>query len=89
MASVDTVFTRLLLRDVHIAVRKAFPEIRNVVKCVGVTSTMRGQWFVQISAFNERPAFSFDCRAYNATEARYKAWCAYLSKYAPEAGEVA
>jgi hypothetical protein len=50
---------------------------------------MRGQWFVQISATNARPAFNFDCRAYNATEARYKAWAAYLEKYAPKSGEAA
>jgi hypothetical protein len=84
MASVDTVFTRLLLKAVHKDVRKAFPEIRNVVTCVGVTSTGRGQWFVQISATSRTPAFNFDCRAYNATEARYKAWSAFLEKYGPQ-----
>lgn len=87
--NVDTILTRHLLKSVHRDVRKAFPEIRNVVKCVGVTSTRRGQWFVQIAALGGRPAFNFDCRAYNATEARYKAWSAYLRKYAPKAGESA
>jgi hypothetical protein len=82
--NVDTIFCRLLLKRMHQDVRKAFPEIRNVVQCVGVTTSGRGQWFVQISAFNDRPAFNFDCRAYNATEARYKAWSAYVEKYAPE-----
>lgn len=81
----DTIFTRLLLKRVHAEVREAFPEIRNVVQCVGVTNTMRGgnrQWFVQITTPG-RPIFNHDCRAYNATEARYKGWNAFLQKYAP------
>lgn len=85
MGSIDTAFTRLLLKRVHEDVRRAFPEIRNVVKCVGVTSTMRGQFFVQIDALGGRPEFNFDCRAGNATEARCKAWNAYMNKFAPAA----
>lgn len=80
--NIDTIFCRQLLKIVHQDVRKSFPEIRNVVKCASVTSTGRGQWFVQISS-NARPMFNFDCRAYNATEARCKAWNAYLAKYGP------
>lgn len=88
MASVDTVFCRLLLKQAHAEVRKAFPEIRNVVQCVGVTSSRRGHFFVQISTPG-RPMFNLDCSAYNATEARYKAWSAFLNRYAPETGEAA
>lgn len=89
MASIDTVCWRLLLKKVHADVRKAFPGLPNVIKCVGVTSSRRGQWFVQITAIRGNPPFSFDCRASNATEARYKAWSAYLNKYVPENGEAA
>ncbi len=34
MSSIASCFDRLLLKRVHADVRKAFPEIRNVVKCV-------------------------------------------------------
>ncbi|MGD9883376.1 MAG: hypothetical protein AB7F22_28970 [Reyranella sp.] len=89
MSSIAACFDRLLLKRVHADVRKAFPEIRNVVKCVGVTSTRRGQYFVQISTIG-RPMFNHDCRAYSATEARCKAWNAFLNKYAPNSdGEAA
>jgi hypothetical protein len=84
--NIDTVFCRLLLKQVHIEVRELFPEIHNIVQCVGVTSSRRGQWFVQIST-PRRPMFNFDCRAYSATEARYKAWSAFLDKYSPAAKE--
>lgn len=83
MASIDTIFTRRLLKAVHAELRKQFPEIRNVVQCVGVTNTMRGgnrQWFVQIDTPG-RPIFNYDCRAYSATEARYKGWNAWLKQY--------
>jgi hypothetical protein len=80
----DTLFTRLLLKRIHGEIRRAFPEIRNVVQCAGVTSSMRGQWFVQIETPG-RALFNYNCRAYNATEARYKAWSAFLNTYAPNA----
>lgn len=76
----DTLFCRQLLKQTHAEIRRAFPEIKNVVKCAGVTSTMRGQWFVQI-ATPGRAMFNHDCRAYNATEARHKAWSAFLRQY--------
>jgi hypothetical protein len=82
MASMDTVFCRLLLKAIHKDVRKTFPEIRNVVKCVGVTSTGRGMWFVQINTARF-PTFNFDCRAYSAIDARYKAWGEFMRKYGP------
>ena len=88
--NIDTLFCRQLLKVMHKDVRKAFPEIRNVVKCVGVTCTGKlganTQWFVQIETPN-RPMFNFDCRAYNATDARYKAWSAFMRKYGPAEGE--
>lgn len=80
--NIDTLFCRQLLKQMHADIRRTFPEITNVVKCVGVTSTMRGQWFVQISTPG-RPMFNHDCRAYNATEARYKGWSAFIRQFAP------
>jgi hypothetical protein len=80
--NIDTLFCRQLLKQAHADVRKAFPEIKNVVEAASVTSTMRGQWFVQIGTPG-RPMFNYDTRAFNATEARYKGWNAFMRKYAP------
>lgn len=81
--NVDVVFCRALLRIVHRDVRTVFPDIKHVVRRASVTTSMRGHYFVEIEPLAKRPRFNHDCRAYSATEARCKAWNAYIEKYAP------
>ena len=81
MADLDTTFTRLLLKQIHAEVRAEFPEIPNLIQAVGVTKFGSGQWIAQICTPN-RAVFDWHGRAYNAWEARCKAWSAFLEKYA-------
>lgn len=82
MADINTVFTRELLKVVHRDVRKAFPEIINVVQAAGVTGD-RHCMFVEIVTPN-RARFYWEGRADSFTHARAEAWQAFLRKYAPE-----
>lgn len=82
MADINRVFTSNLLRSVHAEVAKMFPEIASLRHAAGVTRSMRGQYFVQIVT-PSRAMFNFDCRAFNADEARCKAWHAFMRKYSP------
>lgn len=83
MPSIDTSLTRHLLVAMHMDVRLAFPDIRSPQKAASVTQTMRGMRCVEIIT-EGRERFVWDGRAYDAYEARYKAWAAFLQKYAPD-----
>lgn len=76
-------FNRVLLRIVHTDVRKSFPQIPNLTSACGVTNTMRGQWFAEIDV-PTFPRFTWDGKAGSATEARARAWQAFMNKYVPE-----
>lgn len=79
---INTLFVRGLLRVVHADVRKAFPEIPNVVQAASVTGD-RHCMFVEIDTPN-RPRFYWEGKADSFTHARAEAWQAFLRKYAPE-----
>jgi hypothetical protein len=83
MTSADTIITRHLLRAVHSDVKKAFPQIRNVVEAASVTGNSRFGYHVQIDV-DGLPQFHFDCRGYNSADARFEAWHAFLHKHTPE-----
>lgn len=85
MADINTVFCRRLLQIVHADVRKAFPQIGHLYQAASATCTLatatRKQWFVEIDVPG-RTRFTWDGRAYSATEARAKAWQALLARIA-------
>lgn len=81
----QSAFARSLLNVVHADVRKAFPKIKNIIAACGVTNHLRGnrpQWFAEIDVPSQQP-FSWEGRADSATEARAKAWQAFLNERAP------
>jgi hypothetical protein len=80
---INTVFVRGLLKNVHAEVRRAFPEIKNVVQAASVTGD-RHCSFVEIEIPN-RPRFYWEGRADSATHARCEAWLAFLDKHLPSA----
>jgi hypothetical protein len=82
MASVDTVFTRLLLKQMHADIKRQFPEIENVIQACGVTRTTRANWTAEIVT-PHRERFYWNGRAFNAHDARYKGWAAFRRKYGP------
>ena len=77
MTDINAAFCRQLLKIVHADVRKAFPQIKNVVQAVGVTTLRTGQWCAEIDVPG-RKQFFWEGQAYSATEARAKAWQALL-----------
>jgi hypothetical protein len=74
----DTFFARRLLSQVVVDVKEQFPHF-NLRKCVSVVGGPR-DFFVQIHPENGTH-FDWQGRASSNTEARFKAWCAYLDKY--------
>lgn len=82
MTSIDTAFTRLPLSKMHADVRAAFPEIPDLMKAASTTRTMRNQFFVQIET-PCRPMFECDVEAFDAYDARFKAWGEFMRKYGP------
>lgn len=78
--NINTIFTQRLLTMMHADVRKAFPQIKNVVAVCSVTKPGRDQWFAEIMVPHV-PRFTVDVRACNAFEARYKAWVAFMRKH--------
>lgn len=81
-ASLDTIFTRKLLSLMHADVRKAFPKVRNVMRNCTVTHSHRDCWFAEIAG-DGLPRFSVDVNAFDAYDARYKAWSKFLAKHGP------
>lgn len=73
MASVDTMFTRALLREAVKLVRLHYPEIK--LRESYVMQPFRGHW-----EFHGPEKFYWHGRAHDAYEARYKGWTAWLRK---------
>lgn len=74
-------FCRGVLKEIHAEVRAAFPEIPNVARAASALRQIgRDQWFVQIQTPG-RPMFNYDCRAYNAADAKSKAWRAFMDQF--------
>lgn len=72
MTDIDTAFTRLLLKQIVPTVRKAG---KSVFKDAWVWRASRQVW-----EFHGPDGFYWYGRAYNAYEARYKGWSAWISK---------
>lgn len=81
-ATLDMIFTRKLLSLMHADVRKAFPKVRNVMRACTVTHSFRDNWFAEIAG-DGLPRFYVDVSAFDAYDARYKAWSKFLAKYGP------
>lgn len=84
-------FTRTLLSVVIRDVRKLFPEITHPLGHTGVTTTRIGSkrhYCVELSSPG-RPLFVWSDTAWNANEARAKAWQAFIRKYGPPEEEEA
>ena len=75
----NNVFTGMLLKSIHATVKAA--GVKNVRKPIGVTRSGK-TWFVQITIPGKE--LTWNGRAYNAAEAKFKAWSKWLEKYAPE-----
>lgn len=87
MTSVDTLFTRSLLKLGATQVKKHFPKIR-IVKDAWVYHSGRGCWeFHGPKTGNaDMPQFYWYGRAHDAYEARYKGWMAWLRSAAAAKG---
>lgn len=72
MADINLAFCRSLLSSAHGLVKLHFPEI-NLVKDAWVWRFMRDHW-----EFHGPDKFYWNGSAYNAYEARYKGWMAWL-----------
>lgn len=84
MGSIDTAFCNLMLKSVHATVRAA--GVKDVRKPVDCTKSFRDHYTVRI-ILADRPDH-WDGRAYNAADAKYKAWSQWLRKYAPDTASV-
>jgi hypothetical protein len=70
--SIDAAFCRMLLQEGHALVKLHFPEI-NLRNDAWVWHAGRGHW-----EFHGPDKYYWHGRAYNAYEARYKGWMAWL-----------
>ena len=77
----NTVFTRKALSLTHEDVRQCFPGVAPM-NAASVTGESKSGWFVQIIVEGFAPFDDF-YRAFDAYEARDKAWGAFIKKYAP------
>lgn len=80
MTNMNIEFCRSLMKSIHGEVKQAFC-VKNVWRACGVTRTFNGRWFGQINLPGS-PSFSWNGRAHNAFEARYKVWQAFLVRHA-------
>ena len=78
MADANIEISRLLLRAVHAEVKRRF-TVPNVVQVCSVIQNSFG-WFAEITV-PDHPRFTWDGRAHNAYEARYRAWSAFMARH--------
>lgn len=83
MTNINTRLTRGMLASIHAEVRKAFPHI-SVRRAASVThDRVTALWFVQIHVDLFAP-FDDYYKAYDAYEARGKAWQAFMRKHSSD-----
>lgn len=83
MGNIDNAFCNLMLKRIHADVKAA--GVTDVRKSVDCTHSF-GTYTVRI-ILKDRPDYWYG-RAYNAADAKCKAWSQWLRKYAPDTASV-
>lgn len=79
MPDIDTIITRRLLAEAHKLVKQHFPKV-NLMRDAWTYHFQRDHWEFHIVNDPTRGIYPFywHGRAFNAYEARYKGWMAFL-----------